>query len=43
MRDYTTGEEEDNEAHLAVHATTDPIHYEDALKSEKWRHAMDME
>ena len=46
MRDYTTGEglsEEDNEAHLAIHAATDPIHYEDALKSEKWSHAMDME
>jgi len=46
MRDYTTREclsEEDNEAHLIVHATTNPIHYEDALKSEKWRHAMDLE
>ena len=46
MKDYTTGEclsEEDNEAHLAIHAATDPIHYEDALKSEKWRHTMDLE
>ena len=46
MRDYTTREclpEEENEAHLAIHATTNPIHYEDALKCEKWRHAMDLE
>jgi len=46
MRDYVTGEglsEEDNEAHLAIFAATDPIHLEDASKSEKWRHAMDLE
>jgi len=46
MRDYTTREglnEEYNEAHLAIYAAIDPIHYEDALKSEKWRHAMDLE
>ena len=46
MRDYTTGEgfsEDDNEAHLTIHAGTDPIHFEDALKSEKWSHAMDLE
>jgi len=46
MRDYVTGEglsEEDNEAHLAIFAATDPIHFEDALKSEKWRHVMDLE
>jgi len=45
MRDYTIGEglpKEDNEAHLAIHAAIDPIHYEDALKSEKWRHVMDL-
>ena len=46
MRDYHTGEglsEEDNEAHLAMFATADPIHFEDAVKSEKWRKAMDLE
>ncbi|RVW63945.1 Retrovirus-related Pol polyprotein from transposon TNT 1-94 [Vitis vinifera] len=49
MRDYETGEgisEEDNEAHLAhlaMFATIDPIHFEDAVKSEKWRKAMDLE
>jgi len=46
MRDYVTGEglsEEDNEAHLAIFAATDPIYFEDASKSEKWRHAMDLE
>ncbi|KAL6310748.1 hypothetical protein AAG906_019097 [Vitis piasezkii] len=38
--------EEDNEAHLAhlaMFATIDPIHFEDAMKSEKWRKAMDLE
>lgn len=46
MRDYETGEgisEEDNEAHLTMFATTDPTHFEDAVKSEKWRRAMDLE
>ena len=46
MRDYETGEgisEEDNKAHLAMFATTDPIHFEDAVKSEKWRRAIDLE
>lgn len=47
MRDYATGEglsEEDIEAHLAVFSTTtDPTRFEDALKSEKWRQAMDLE
>ena len=46
MRDYETGEgisEEDNEAYLAMFATTDPIHFEDAVKNEKWRRAMDLE
>ena len=44
IRDYHTREglfEEDNEAHLAMFATVDPIHFEDAMKSEKWRKAMD--
>ncbi|KAL6321787.1 hypothetical protein AAG906_035477 [Vitis piasezkii] len=38
--------EEDNEAHLAhlaMFATIDPIHFEDLVKSEKWRKAMDLE
>ena len=49
MRNYETGEgisEEDNEAHLAhlaMFATIDPIYFEDAVKSEKWRKAMDLE
>ena len=46
MRDYAKGEdlfEEDNEAHLAMSTTTDPVNFEDALKSEKWRQAIDLE
>ena len=46
MKDYETEEgisEEDNEAHLAMFATIDPIHFEDVVKSEKWRSAMDLE
>ena len=46
MRDYETGEgisEEDNKAHSAMFATTDPIHFEDTVKSEKWRRAIDLE
>ena len=46
MRDYTIEEgisEEDNEAHLAMFATIDPSHFEDAVKSEKWRKAMNLE
>lgn len=45
MRDYATGEdlsEEDNEAHLAMFTTTDPVNFEDPLKSEKWRQVMDL-
>ena len=45
MRDYETGEdlsEEDNEAHLTMFTTTDPVNFEDALKSEKWRQTMDL-
>ena len=44
MRDYAIGEdlsEEDNETHLAMFTTTDPVNFEDPLKSEKWRQAMD--
>ena len=46
MKDYVPGEglsEEDNEAHLVISATDDPMHFEDAIKSEKWRKAMDVE
>ena len=46
MRDYATGEglsEKDIKAYLAMFAATDPIHFEDAVKSEKWRRAMDLE
>lgn len=46
MRHYDTGEglsEEDNEAQLAMFAAADPIRFEDAVKSEKWRKAMDAE
>ena len=32
-----------NEAHLAMSAATDLIHFEDAVKSEKWRRAMVLE
>ena len=45
MRDYHTGEglsKGDHEAHLAIFAVVDPIHFEDAVKSEKWR-KMDLE
>ena len=46
MRDYETREgisKEDNKAHLAMFATINPIHFEDAVKSRKWRRAMDLE
>ena len=46
IRDYETGKgisEGDNEAYLAMFATTDPIHFKDAVKSKKWRRAMDLE
>ncbi|KAL0433701.1 UNVERIFIED_CONTAM: Retrovirus-related Pol polyprotein from transposon RE1 [Sesamum latifolium] len=45
MRDYETGEglsEEDNEAFLMI-STNDPVQFEEAIKSEKWRRAMDAE
>lgn len=46
MRDYETGEglpEEDNEAYWAMFVAVDPIYFEDAMKSEKWRTTMDVE
>ena len=45
MRDYATGEnlsEEDNEAHLTMSITTKLVNFEGALKSEKWRQAIDL-
>ncbi|KAK9003764.1 hypothetical protein V6N11_018663 [Hibiscus sabdariffa] len=46
MRDCMTGEElskEENEAYLIISGMDDPMHFEDAIKSEKWRRAMDEE
>lgn len=46
MRYYETGEglsDEDAEAYLTMCVVADPIHFEDAVKSEKWRKAMDVE
>jgi hypothetical protein len=45
MKDYETEgiTEEDNEAYLAMLATTDPIYFEDVVKSMTWRRAMDIE
>ncbi|KAM7488108.1 hypothetical protein LguiB_025592 [Lonicera macranthoides] len=46
MRDYESGEglaEEEDVANLAMFAAADPIIFEDAVKSEKWRKAMDSE
>lgn len=34
---------EDNEAHLAMFTIVDPIHFDDALKSEKLRRVIDVE
>ena len=48
MSDYETGqglsdEERVNITHLALFTNSDPMTYEEAVKSEKWRHAMDQE
>lgn len=48
MRDYETrqglsDEEGVNIAHLALLTTNDPMTFEEAVKSEKWRHAMNQE
>lgn len=46
MRDYVSGEglsEEENEINMAVVTSTDPMHFEEAVKSSKWRMAMDSE
>ncbi|RVX12019.1 Retrovirus-related Pol polyprotein from transposon TNT 1-94 [Vitis vinifera] len=44
--DYETGEglsEEEHEVQLAMFAAADPIYFEEAVKSEKWRTTMDVE
>jgi len=46
LRDYETGEglsEDDSASQLAMFAAADPIHFDDAVKSEKWRTTMDVE
>ncbi|KAM1072945.1 hypothetical protein ACFX2B_017883 [Malus domestica] len=47
MRDYVTGEglseEEEATVHLAFLASSDPVHYNEAVKNAKWRKAMDVE
>ena len=46
LRDYDTVEglsEDDSASQLAMFAAADPIHFDDAVKSEKWRTAMDVE
>lgn len=46
MRNYETREgfsEEENEVQLVIVAIVDPIYFEKAVKSEKWRTTMDVE
>lgn len=48
MQDYESGqglsdEENVDMAHLALFSDRDPLTYEDAVKSSKWRQAMDAE
>jgi hypothetical protein len=46
MRDYVSGEglsEEDIDVNLALFASADPVHFEEAVRCEKWREAMDLE
>nr|DAD41107.1 TPA_asm: hypothetical protein HUJ06_015430 [Nelumbo nucifera] len=46
MRDYEMGEglsEEEDETNLALFASADPLYFEEAVKSAKWRAAMDSE
>lgn len=47
MRDYVSREglleEEDTNVNLALFASTYPVHFEEAMKHDKWRIAMDME
>ena len=46
MNDYVNGNEfsdEDTFAQFALFAGSDPIKFEDAVKEDKWRRAMDTE
>jgi hypothetical protein len=46
MRDYVSGEglsEEETELNMAIVTSGDPVSYEEAVKSYKWREAMDAE
>jgi hypothetical protein len=45
MEDYETGQgfSEDDVANLVMFAAVDPVHFEDAVRNEKWRKAMDSE
>jgi hypothetical protein len=46
MRDYISGEgllEEETELNMAIVTSDDPVSYEEALKSYKWREAMNVE
>lgn len=46
MRNYETRagfSEEENEVQLVIVAIVDPIYFEEAVKSEKWRTTMDVE
>ncbi|KAM1271923.1 hypothetical protein ACFX2J_032678 [Malus domestica] len=47
-KDYVSGqglsdEEHGDMVHLALFSDSDPLTYEEAVKSDKWRHAMDVE
>lgn len=46
MREYVSGEglsEEENEVNMALVVSSDPLCFEEAVKSSKWRMAMDIE
>ena len=47
MREYVSGEglseEEDTNDNLALFASADPVHFEEAVKYDNWRIAMDIE
>lgn len=46
MRDYVSGEglsEGENELNMALVASADPLNFEEAVKSSKWRLAMEAE
>lgn len=44
MNDYVSGEGlSDDEAHLAIMVSTDPLSFEEAVKSKNWKLSMDNE